>query len=117
MIRVRYADIAPTVFEIAISLSLSTAIRSGLSCPMWLTASMDIPLGNEPSPTTATTCHDSPLRSRAAAMPTAEESAVPAWPVWNQSCGLSCGLGNPDTPPNLRSVPNASRRPVMSLCA
>ena len=57
-----------------------------------------------PSPTTATTLCCSPLRSRAVAMPSAADIAVPACPAPNWSCSLSSRLRNPEMPPVCRRV-------------
>ena len=70
-----------------------------------------------PSPTTATTLWSSPLRSRAVAMPSAADMAVPAWPAPNWSCSLSVRLRKPEMPSVWRSVGNASLRPVSSFQA
>jgi hypothetical protein len=46
---------------------------------MLLSASKEMPFVSAASPKIATTCSSPPRLSRAAAMPSAAESAVPAW--------------------------------------
>ena len=57
-----------------------------------------------PSPRTATTLKSSPWRSRPAAMPSAAEIDVAAWPAPNASYSLSVRLRKPDRPFSWRSV-------------
>ena len=77
-----------------------------------LSASKQVPLTNDESPITATTCSSDPLRSRAAAKPSATESATPAWPATAASARDSAGFGKPEMPPIWRNVPKRSARPV-----
>jgi hypothetical protein len=81
MMRFRYPDSAPTLWEIENSLSFSTTTRSRFRCPAWLSPSKASPLERDPSPMTATTRFLFPSRSLAAAIPRAAEIDVPECPV------------------------------------
>ena len=93
-------------------MSFKTTITFRQAEAQLLSASKHVPLTKEESPITATTCSSEPFRSRAAAMPSATESATPAWPATAASARDSAGFGNPETPPIRRSVPKRSARPV-----
>lgn len=80
---------APTFFAIDHSLSLRITIKRFVEETTLLRASRVMPQVKAASPQTATTCSCEPRRSRAVAMPSAAESAVPACPAPNESCGLS----------------------------
>ena len=54
IILLRWAERAPTFFEMDISLSFNTTMISLFRCPAWLSASKDMPPVREPSPMTAT---------------------------------------------------------------
>ena len=71
---------APTFLSMDHSLSLSTTMRRLVWWAMLLSASYVMPQVKAASPATATTCSLPPLLSRATAMPSAAESAVPACP-------------------------------------
>ena len=113
---VRYLCIAPTLGAIDISLSLSTTMMSRSEWPALFSPSYARPDVRAPSPRIATTLSSSPLMSRAAAMPSAAEMAVAAWPAPNVSYGLSVRLRKPETPLSCRSVSIPALRPVRSLC-
>ena len=66
--------------------------------PALFIPSYERPQVSAPSPTMATTLWLSPLRSRAVAMPSAADMAVPAWPAPNWSCSLSLRLRKPEIP-------------------
>ena len=102
----------PAGFEIAMPLSLRMTITFFVAAAQLLSASKECPLTIDPSPMTATTCSSVPLRSRAAAYPSATESALPAWPATAASACDSAGFGNGEMPYRRRRVPNASLRPV-----
>ena len=106
---------APTGSEIDMSLSLR--ITSTSASPALLSASNAMPALIAPSPITATTRRDSPLRRAAAAMPSAAEIDVDECAVPNVSYSLSLRFGKPEGPPDCRSFASASRRPVSALCA
>ncbi len=99
MIEPRYLLIAPTFGAMDMPLSFRTRMMSRPEWPALFMASYGRPQVMAPSPTTATTLKSSPLRSRAVAMPKAAESAVPAWPAPNWSCGLSDLRRKPERPP------------------
>ena len=107
---------APTGSEIDMSLSLRITSRSR-TAPALLSASNAMPALIAPSPITATTRRDSPLRRAAAAMPSAAEIDVDECAVPNVSYSLSLRCGKPEGPPHCRSCAIASRRPVSTLCA
>jgi hypothetical protein len=99
-----------------ISLSLSTTITSRPESPALLSPSYARPHDSEPSPITAATLKVSPRRSRPAAMPSAAEMLVAAWPAPNASYALSERFRKPLTPSSWRSVSMPVLRPVSSLC-
>jgi hypothetical protein len=90
---------APTLREIDISLSFRMTMRSRSVWPALFSASYAMPLVSAPSPMTATTSKSSPFRSRAAAMPSAAEIEVAAWPAPKTSYSDSLRLRKPDGPP------------------
>ena len=63
------------------SLSLRMPMNRFVVWPMLFSASKEIPLVSAASPKMQTTFSSVPLLSRAAAMPSAADSAVPAWPA------------------------------------
>ena len=69
-----------------------------------------------PSPITAITLFLPPERSRATAMPSADEIDVEECAAPNGSYSLSARLVKPDRPLPMRSVRMRSRRPVRILC-
>ena len=71
------------------SLSLRMPMNFLVVWEMLLSASKEMPLVSAASPKMQTTFSSVPRLSRAAAMPSAADSAVPAWPAPKQSCGLS----------------------------
>ena len=75
-----------------------------------------MPADIAPSPITAMTLLDPPLRSRATAMPSPAEIEVEECAAPNGSYSLSARLVKPDRPPPVRSVRMRSRRPVRILC-
>lgn len=113
----KYWATPPVRGQIDILLSFSTTIMFWAMPPMLLSASNTIPLGNAPSPMTATACRSfRPSRSSPALRPLTVLTLHPAWPVMNRSYSLSPGWGKPISPPRVRIVWNWSYRPVMSLC-
>jgi hypothetical protein len=98
-------------------LSLTMSRMSRSECPALFIPSYERPQVRAPSPTTATTLKCSPERSRAVAMPSAADMAVPAWPAPKWSCGLSSRRRKPEMPPAVRSVGKRSFRPVSSFQA
>jgi hypothetical protein len=110
-------EMPPTLGEMLIPLSLRIRMTSRSEWPALFNPSYTRPQVSAPSPTTATTLFLSPLRSRAVAMPSAADIAVPACPAPKWSCGLSSRFRKPETPPLVRSVGNASLRPVRSFHA
>jgi hypothetical protein len=108
---------APTGSEIDMSLSFRMTSKSASSEPALLSASKAMPALIAPSPITATTLRDSPLRCAAIAMPSAAEIEVEEWAVPKVSYSLSVRRGNPEGPPAMRNRLMASRRPVRILCA
>ena len=109
--------IAPTLGEIDMPLSLTIRMMSRSLWPALFIPSYDRPHVIAPSPTTATTLCASPRRSRAVAMPSAADIAVPAWPAPKWSCALSDRLRKPEIPSRWRRVGNGSFRPVSSFQA
>ena len=107
---------APTFLEIDHSLSLRMPINLFVVCAMLLSASNDMPLVSAASPKTQTTFSSLPSRSRAAAMPSAADMAVPACPAPKLSCSLSVRSAKPFSPSVVRMLRNRSFRPVSSLC-
>ena len=108
-------SIAQDIVEDALSFTTSTSRRVSDAQPF--SASSAMPLESPASPTTATTCSEAPLRSRATASPSAAASAAPACPATNASHTDSSGFGKPEMPPKRRSVPNRSARPVSNFQA
>jgi hypothetical protein len=84
--------------------------------PALLSASNAMPPDSAPSPITATARRSSPLSLAASAMPSAAEIEVDECAVPKVSYSLSSRRGKPLMPPNWRSVPMRSRRPVRILC-
>ena len=84
---------APMFGEMLISLSFKMTISGRFNSPALLSPSNAMPPVSAPSPITATTWWCSPLRSRAAAKPSAAEMLVLPWLVPNGSCGLSARRG------------------------
>ena len=85
-----------------------SAIRTPISAVRRVTMYASTPY----SPITATTGQRRPCSSFAAAMPSAAEIAVEAWPAPKASCSLSVRQRKGASPPALRIVENCSRRPV-----
>src|SRR5574344_2417984 len=102
----------PVGLEIDMPLSLRMTMTFLVAPTQLLRASKLVPFTIDASPTTATACSSVPLRSRAAAHPSATESATPAWPATAASHADSRGLGKPEIPPSVHSVPSAASRPV-----
>ena len=108
---------APTLGEMLIPLSLTIRMMSVSECPALFIPSYERPQVSAPSPTMATTLLSPPRRSRAMAMPSAADMAVPAWPAPNWSCALSERLRKPESPPVWRRLGNSALRPVSSFQA
>jgi hypothetical protein len=83
--------------------------------PALLSASNAMPPVIAPSPITATQRRGSPLCFAATAMPSAALIEVLACAVPKVSYSLSLRRGKPDSPPHMRSLAMASRRPVSTL--
>ncbi len=115
--RPRIVLIAPTLGEMDIPLSFTIRMMSRSEWPALFIPSYERPQVSAPSPTMATTLWSSPRRSRAVAMPSAADIAVPAWPAPNWSCSLSLRLRKPEMPSHCRRVGNDSLRPVSSFQA
>ena len=108
---------APTFFDIDISLSLRTTMRFFTRSRVLFIPSKASPPVSDPSPSTAMTFSPPPPMSLAAAIPRAAEIDVEACPTPKASYGLSQILGKPLIPPALLSVWKASRLPVKILWA
>ena len=108
---------APTLGEMDIPLSFTIRMMSRSEWPALFIPSYERPQVSAPSPTTATTLCCSPFRSRAVAIPSAADIAVPAWPAPKWSCSLSLRLRKPEIPSRCRRVGNGSSRPVRSFQA
>ena len=107
----------PVGFAMDMSLSFRTTIILRVAAAQLLSASKLVPFAIAASPITATTFSSVPFLSRAAARPSATESATPACPAIAASAFDSFGFGKPDIPPIFLSVGNSSQRPVSSFHA
>ncbi len=105
--RFRYLEIAPTLVEIDILLSFRMNTTFSSISPALLSASYAMPPVIDPSPMMPTTLWSLPSWVRAAAMPSAADNDVVAWPAPKASYGLSSRFRNPDRPPNCLSVWNS----------
>ena len=115
--RPKARESAPVGRPIDISLSLRTTSRREAVSRTLFSASSETPHAADASPTTATTASDVPRRSRAAARPSAAETAVPACPAPKASYGDSHRFWKPERPSVRRSVRKRSARPVSSFHA
>ena len=109
--------IAPRLGDIAIALSFTTRMSFFVVVAQLFRASSVSPFASEASPTTATMCSLLFRASRAAAIPRAAASALPACPATKASAALSSGFTKGDSPPCCRSVVKGLRRFVSSFQA
>ena len=115
--RLKQRDSAPTFGAIDMPLSLRTMTIGTSAPPACCRASNATPPVSAPSPITATTWPSGVIPRRIASlMPTAIEIDVDAWPAPMASCSDSKIEQNGASPPCLRIVLSASRRPVRILC-